>query len=389
MAGVTMLAKPLHIVLIAGEPSGDALGASLMRALKTDPGIVISGVGGAKMEAEGLQSLFPIHDLAVMGIVEVLPNVKKILGLIEQTADYIEQIRPDIVVTIDSPDFCFRVQKKVRARMGASAPKLVHYVAPTVWAWREGRAKKIAAFLDGLICLFDFEPPYFEKESLKAIAAGHPVVETSAGKGNRAAFRARHRIPEDARAVGVFFGSRRGELKRHGEIFRSVMGTLPGGTHFVVPTLPHLRAAVTDILDGLDAPIIITDDLSEKWDAFAACDVAMAVSGTVGLELAAANIPHLIAYRMNPMTYEMGRHFVKVKQAHLLNIMLGDTIVPEYIQKDCTVANVSAGMYALLTDDAVRTRELNAFDIFRQRLGAGEEKTPSQKAAAFIRSFGV
>lgn len=384
-----MLAKPLHIVLIAGEPSGDALGAALMQALKKDPGIVMSGVGGAKMVAEGLQSLFPIDDLAVMGIVEVLPNIKKILGLIDRTAQYVEDSRPDIVVTIDSPDFCFRVQKKIRARMGAQAPKQIHYVAPSVWAWREGRAKAMARFLDGLICLFDFEPPYFEKEGLNAVSVGHPVVETMAGKGDRAGFQSRYKIPEEARAVGVLFGSRRGELKRHGALFRSVMGTLPGGTHFIVPTLPHLKDAVRDILNGLDAPITITDNPAEKWDAFAACDAALAVSGTVGLELAAANVPHVIAYRMNPATYEIARRLVKVRHAHLLNIMLGDSIVPEFIQKECTVETVSAAMYRLLTDDADPQRQKKAFVVFRERLGVGDEKTPSQKAAAFIRSFGV
>ncbi len=382
-----MRVKPLHIYLIAGEPSGDALGASLIRALSSTPAIHLSGVGGAKMAAEGVPSLFPIDDLAVMGIVEVLPNLKKILGLIDRTVDDIVRTRPAVVVTIDSPDFCFLVAKKVKARMGADAPELVHYVAPTVWAWREGRAKKIAQFLDGLICLFDFEPPYFEKEGLRSLAVGHPVVETAAGKGDGQRFRDRHGIPDDGRAIGIFFGSRRGELKRHGEIFRRVMANMPGGTRFIVPTLPHLVPAVTDILHDFDAPVIITDDISEKWDAFAACDAALAVSGTVGLELAAAAVPHVIAYRMNAATFELARHLVKVKHAHLLNIMLNDSIIPEFIQKDCNVQNVSAAMYRLLTEPAHRQQQMDAFRLFKSRLGAGQEKTPSQKAAAFIQSF--
>lgn len=382
-----MLAKPLHICLIAGEPSGDALGASLMRALKSDPGIVITGVGGAKMEAEGLQSLFPIDELAVMGIVEVAPKIRTILGLINKTADYINMSRPDIVVTIDSPDFCFRVQKKVRKQMADHCPKLMHYVAPTVWAWREGRAQAIAQFLDGLICLFDFEPPYFEKEGLRSIAVGHPVVEGKAGKVDGSLFRERHHIPAEARTVGVFFGSRRGELKRHGEIFRDTMATLPGGTQFIVPTLPHLKEAVAAILSDLDAPITITCDLNEKWEAFAACDIALAVSGTVGLELAAARIPHVIAYRMNPLTFEMAKHLVKVKHAHLLNIMLEEGIVPEFIQKDCNVPTISAALYKLMMEESARKVQTDAFTRFAKRLGANEEAAPSSRAAAFIRSF--
>lgn len=382
-----MLAKPLHIVLIAGEPSGDALGASLMRVLKNNPGIVISGVGGAKMEAEGMQSLFPIDDLAVMGIVEVVPNLKRILGLIDKTAEYIEQIRPDIVVTIDSPDFSFRVQKKVRSTMRGDAPKLIHYVAPSVWAWREGRAGKVAKFLDGLICLFDFEPPYFEKQHLRSVAVGHPVVESDAGHGNGDAFREAHNIPDEARTVGVFFGSRRGELKRHGELFRSVMGTLPGGTYFIVPTLPHLKAQVEELLSDLEAPVIVTTDPAEKWNAFAACDAAIAVSGTIGLELAAARVPHLIAYRMNPLTFNVARHLIKVKYAHLLNIMLDGPVVPEFIQGNARVETISAGIYGLLNDDAQRQSQMKAFSTFARRIGEGDIQTPSQKAGAFIKSF--
>ncbi len=168
-----------HICVIAGEPSGDFLGGKLIAALKAvEPDARFSGVGGHHMAAAGLVSLFSYQQLAVMGIAEVLPKLPTLLARIRQTINHIKEAKPDVVVTIDSPDFSFRVLKAVRKM--ENPPKLIHYVAPTVWAWREGRAAKIAKFLDGLICLFDFEPPYFEKVGLKAVAVGHPLVEGDA-----------------------------------------------------------------------------------------------------------------------------------------------------------------------------------------------------------------
>jgi lipid-A-disaccharide synthase len=383
-----MLAKPLHICLIAGEPSGDALGASLIHALRQQrPDVIISGVGGPKMTDEGLQSLFPIDVLAVMGITEILPRLKTILGKINDTADYIEQSRPDIVVSIDSPDFCFRVMKKVRKDMRADAPKLIHYVAPTVWAWRAGRAKKIARFLDGLICLFDFEPRYFDAVGLRAVAVGHPVVETAAMNADGTAFRARHGIATSTPTLGVFFGSRRGELHRHGEIFRDVMTQLPPNTHFIIPTLSHLEGDLRELLSGFESRLTLTTDRAEKWQAFAACDTALAVSGTVALELAAAHVPHVIAYRISASTYQIAKRLVKVRFAHLLNIMLDKPIVPEFIQTDCHTSLIAPALATLMADPEARAEQMTAFDEFTVRIGANDETPPSQKAAQFILSF--
>lgn len=382
-----MTGGPRHIVLIAGEPSGDALGAALMAALKERADVRFSGVGGPKMQAQGLETLFPIDDLAVMGIAEVVPKLRSILKKINQTAEYIQKNKPDIVVTIDAPDFCFRVARKVRDAMGVHAPKLIHYVAPTVWAWRPGRAKKIAGFLDGLICLFDFEPPYFEAEGLRAIAAGHPVVESGVFAADGLRFRRRHGIPDDARVMGVFFGSRRGELKRHGDIFSQVMAGLPGGTYFVMPTLPHLAQSIEQTLAGVDVPKIITDDPAQKWDAFGACNAALAVSGTVGLELAAAKVPHVIAYRMNPLTHQIARRSIRISYAHLANIHLDRAAVPEFLQDACRPENITPALMQLITDERKRHLQTEAFTDFLQRLGGGEARTPSQKAADFVLSF--
>lgn len=376
------------IVLIAGEPSGDFLGGQLAKALRAQQlGIELSGVGGPYMTAQGVQSLFNYEDLAVMGITEVASNIVTILKRIKETVDYIKNAKPDIVVTIDSPDFCFRVVQSVKAQMEAP-PKFIHYVAPSVWAWRPGRAAKIAKFLDGLICLFDFEPPYFEAHSLRSVAVGHPLVEGGALEATGKAFREEFGIGSSEQVIGVLFGSRKGEIKRIGKRLRDAafklaqqMGGLP---HIVAPTLPHLQDKVFDLLKDYPGPIHIFIDAEHKWDAFASCNIALAVSGTVGLELAAMRVPHVIAYRANPLTFEMIKRLVKVRFAHLANIMEDAEVVPEFIQGNCKPDRIADSAYQIW---AAPERQVAEFDHVRFRIGAGHEQTPSERAASFVLSY--
>lgn len=376
-----------HICVIAGEPSGDFLGGKLIAALKAlEPDARFSGVGGHHMAAAGLESLFSYQQLAVMGIAEVVPKLPTLIARIRQTIQHIRDTKPDVVVTIDSPDFSFRVAKAVRKM--ESPPKLIHYVAPTVWAWRPGRAAKIAQFLDGLICLFDFEPPYFEKVGLRSAAVGHPLVEGDAMQADGAVFREEGGIMRAEPVIGVLFGSRRGELKRTGPILRDAafkmadqMETWP---HIVSPTVPHLQESVFDLLKDYKGAIHIESDPAHKWNAFKAMDIALAVSGTVGLELAALQVPHVIGYRASPITAFIAKRLVKVKYAHLANIMADAPIVPEFIQENCT-ADAMAAMALDLWKRPEQQRAAMA-DI-AERLGAGQKQTPSEKAAAFVVSF--
>lgn len=375
-----------HIYLIAGEASGDFLGAQIMKSLKKERAdIRFSGIGGPLMEAEGLKSLFPYEELSLMGILEVVPNILHILKRIKQTIENIEKTRPDILLTIDAPDFSFRVVKGVQKKV-SEAPKCIHYVAPTVWAWRAGRAKKISKLLDGLICLLDFEPPYFEKEGLKALAVGHPLVEGGAFEAQGDVFRKTRNIAEDAQTIGIFFGSRKEELKRLGKVFGEVMTNFPEA-HFIVPTLPHLEKEIRALTSGLSAPVHITTDKREKWEAFAACDAALAASGTVGLELAAAGVPHIIAYRMSALTWEIVKRVVKVRYAHLGNIMLDREVIPEFLQPLCRSDLISLSLKRLLTDEKERQKQRDAFQKIQVRLGAHNPKTPSDKASKFVLSF--
>ena len=300
--------KPRHIYLIAGEASGDFLGAQLMKALKEyEPDIKFSGIGGPLMQRQGLKSLFDMQELSVMGVMEVLPKIGKLLARIKQTAIDIVAINPDMVVTIDAPDFSFRVQKRVRS-LTSKPPKLVHYVAPTVWAWRPKRALKVAGFLDALICLFDFEPAYFEEVGLKSIAVGHPMMESGIQEAEPILIGEENKLN-----LGVFLGSRRGEIKRVAptivKAVKKIQAQYPD-IELIIPTLPHLEESVKELIIPLDIPCCISTDQNDKWGLFKACDVAIAVSGTVGLELAAANVPHVIAYKANPVT----AFFIRVKK---------------------------------------------------------------------------
>jgi len=377
-----------HICVIAGEPSGDFLGGKLIEALREqNPELQFSGVGGYHMRMAGMESLFGYEQLAVMGITEVLPRLPQLLARIRQTIDHIKAVKPDVVVTIDSPDFSFRVATAIRKEM-ADPPKLVHYVAPTVWAWRAGRAEKVSKFLDGLICLFDFEPPYFEKHGLKSFAAGHPMVEGDAMKASGSRFRDEYGILQGDTVVGALFGSRKGEVRRTGPAIRDAlfrladeMDVLP---HIVAPTLPHIEEDVRDLLKDYGGHLHVFTDAAHKFDAFRAFNVAIAVSGTVGLELAALGVPHVIGYKMNPITAMIVKRMIKVKYAHLANIMADREIVPEFIQQNCVPERMAEAAFGLYQNPSAQMTE---FDSVKFRLGFGQKETPSQKAAAFVLSF--
>jgi lipid-A-disaccharide synthase len=373
--------KTPHIYLIAGEASGDFLGAQLMKALKKqNPNMQFSGVGGELMAAEGLYSLFSMNDLSVMGVMEVLPKLKLLLKRIKQTSDNIIKLNPDVVVTIDAPDFCFRVIRRVKKK-SLTHSKFIHYVAPTVWAWRPKRAEKIAKFLDGLICLFDFEPPYFEKEGLSAIAAGHPMMESGLTEAQPLKI-GKVGVPK----LGVFFGSRQGEIKRLSpvilESLQKIINEKPE-IELIIPTLPHLEKQIRDLIQAIKNPVYIYTDNAQKWSVFKACDAAIAVSGTVGLELAACGVPHVIVYKMNGLTFRILKHIVTTRFAHLANIMADREIVPEFIQGDARADDIANEVLLLLEDRATAQDQSKDFEVIRHQIG-GQNHKPSDLAAEFV-----
>lgn len=376
-----------RIFMIAGEPSGDALGGALMHGLKEiSPDIKIEGVGGALMKEQGLQTLLPMNELCVMGLWEVLGHLPRLLGLINAMVEEIESRKPDVFIGIDLPDFNFRVAEKLKKR-GIFKGKIVHYVAPSVWAWRPGRAKKIAKFLDGIMCLFPFEPVYFTKEGLRAAFVGHPLIEIDKSQISGADIRQKLGLKSDDLCLGLFLGSRERELKTMSPILLETMNALYEqypDMKVVVPTLPHLEYDVGQIVKDLPMPTYIVPDTAWKWQAFAACDVAVAVSGTVGLELAYAGVPHVIAYKMNPLTAMAVRMLIQIEHAHLANILLDRVVVPEFIQSRCTAFNITKEMMGLIRYEEKRTVQKQAFAEIESLLKPLLEASPSRKAASFI-----
>lgn len=336
--------KRYTVFLSAGEPSGDFLGSQLMKALKNQLGdhVTFVGLGGPLMAAEGLPSLFPIEELSIMGLAEVIPHIRRIYRRIQETVMTIETIRPDIVVTIDSPGFNFRVGKALKKRIN-SIP-LMHYVAPSVWAWRPGRARAVAQFLDHLLVLFPFEPPYFLKEGLPTTFVGHPVIELGLDNIRDSSFRTRHKIAAATPILTLLPGSRRGEISRLLPIFEETTLRLSQkypDLHVVIPTLPHL---IDQIQQQFALPATIVTTPFEKFAVYHESEAALAASGTVSLELAAAGVPMVIAYKINPITHFLVRCLVKVKYACLVNLLIDQEVVPERLQNDCTAEKLATAL---------------------------------------------
>lgn len=339
------------IFLTAGEPSGDLLGARLMAAAKQRTGgrIRFAGIGGPRMTAEGLDSLFPMEELSVFGAAEILPKARQLLGRVRQTAERMLALSPAAAVTIDAPAFNFRVGKRLAGR---SFP-LIHYVAPQVWAWRPGRARVIARFLDHLIVLLPFEPAYFQREGLPCTFVGHPILESGADHGDGPGFRQRHGIPAESRLLAILPGSRRSEITRLLDGFGATAALLAADRpdlQVAVPTVGATHARVAEAVRAWPVPVHLVEGDREKYDAFAAADAALAASGTVTLELAMAGVPMVVGYRLNPMTYAYAKALVSVRHINMVNILLDRRLVPEYVQRECVPANLAPAIGRLLDD---------------------------------------
>jgi len=377
--------SPLHVYVIAGEPSGDVIGARLIEALRADGDIEVSGIGGPEMEAAGLQSLFPYDELAIMGLTEVLPSVPRILRRMRKTARDIERKQPDVIVTIDSPGFVFGVIRRLKSR---NCPR-VHYVAPTIWAWRAGRVKKFRKHFDHLLALFPFEPPLFEAAGLDCTFVGHPIAEGAVASGNGPAFRQRHGIGTDEQVLCLLPGSRRGEVSRLEPVISEVLGLLARsnpGARIVVPAAPNVRDAVGTLAVTWGDKVLVVDGASERYDAFAASDLALAASGTVTLELAYAGVPTVVIYQVGKLTGEIARRMIRIEHVSIVNIVAGRLIFPEFLQSRCRPALITGAVSALLGDrDAARIIGADAQAIACDIAGGGDK--PSARAARAIRAI--
>ena len=374
------------IFIVAGEPSGDALGGALIAALRQRTGgsLRIAGIGGERMREQGLESLVPLRDLAIIGVAEVLPRAPVILRRVRETVAAIRAQRPDAVVTIDSSGFSWRVAHGLRRR-GETLP-LIHYVAPMVWAWRAGRARRMARWYDHLMTLLPFEPPYFERVGLSCSFVGHPVVESGAERGDGVHFRAAHGLAPDDLLITVLPGSRGGEVRRLLPIFGAALSRLQdlaGTFRVVVPTVASVAATVACAVGRWPGKAIVVEHPREKYDAFAASRAALAASGSVALELALARLPMVVGYRLNPLTEAFLNRVLKVRQVNLVNLLLGRHLVAELLGPNCTPERLAASLAELIGDERVRATHRQGYDEAVRRL-AGDGVSPSLRAAEQI-----
>jgi lipid-A-disaccharide synthase len=373
------------IFLIATEESGDRLGANLMKVLRQRLGDAVrfEGVGGQSMAREGLTSLFPIEELSIIGLAAVAKQLPKILRLIRDTADAVHEASPDMLVIIDSPDFTHRVAKRVRAR--DPAIPIVDYVSPSVWAWRPGRARAMRVYVDHVLALLPFEPEEYRRlRGPPCSYVGHPLTE-QVGQLRPGADEQKRRDATPP-VLLVLPGSRRSEIRHHMAVFGETLGRLQAeGVPFelVLPTMPHLQEAVADgIKTWKVAPRIVIGE-AEKRTAIRTAHAALVKSGTVTLELALAGVPMVAAYRTGAVEAWIVLRLINVKSVILANLVIGENVVPEFLQNDCVPEKLVPALRDILADSPARRRQIAAFAKIDTIMSTGQQP-PSVRAADIV-----
>jgi len=377
--------KPLTVMLVAAEASGDALGAALARALRRRlEGVRFVGVGGSKMAEEGVVSPFDIAELSILGWIEGIKAYPRVVRRVKDTAELARRERPDVAVLIDSWGFTLRVAKAIRIEF-PDVP-LVKFVGPQVWASRPGRAKTLAGAVDHLLAIHTFDPPWFEREGLKTTFVGNPALSTDFSAADGARFRALIGAGPDDPILLVLPGSRPGEIKRMTPPFEEAVRLLKAERpelHVVVPVADTVAEAVRGRIAGWPFRAHLVEDEAAKRDAFKAATVALACSGTVSTELALAGCPMVIAYRIDTLTYQLAKRVVTTELFTLFNIAAGEAVAPELIQADCTGPKLAAAVAERLDDPALRARQVERQFEALDRMGRGMPD-PSEAAAEAV-----
>jgi lipid-A-disaccharide synthase len=374
-----------RIFLIATEESGDRLGAGLMKILRQrlGDGVRFEGVGGRAMAAGGMTSRFPIEELSIVGLAAVVMQLPKILRLIRQTAEAVVDASPDILVIIDSPDFTHRVARRVRGR-DSSIP-IIDYVSPSVWAWRPGRARAMITYIDHVLALLPFEPEAYRRlRGPPCSYVGHPLTEQLARLRPNAAEQARRDATPPV--LLVLPGSRRGEIRHHMAVFGAALGLLRAQDipfELILPTMPHLEQAVRDAIKNWPVEPNIVVGETEKRAAFRIAHAALAKSGTVTLELALSSVPMVTAYRAGRTEAWILQRAIDVPSVILANLVIGENVIPEFLQNDCTPENLARSLRELLTGSAQRQRQLEAFSRLDAIMSTGSV-SPSVRAADIV-----
>lgn len=346
------MSRPLKIMLVAAEASGDALGAGLARALKSRLGdqVTFVGVGGPRMAAEGVVSPFDIAELSILGWIEGLKAYGKVKRRVEETAALAEREQPDAVVLIDSWGFTIRVAKAIRAAR-PNLP-LIKYVGPQVWASRPGRARTLAGAVDHLLALYAFDAPWFEREGLATTVVGASALHVDMDHADGAAFRARRGIAYDARLLLVLPGSRPSEIRRMTPVYEATIRKLKVLDSTLEVAVVAAGTVAEDVAGRVAAwpfRVHLVDE-AEKYDAMRAATAALATSGTVSTELALAGVPMVIAYKIDGLSYQLMKRMVTARHITLFNVAADDRIAPEFIQHEATPALLAAAVGRLLND---------------------------------------
>jgi lipid-A-disaccharide synthase len=382
MPGETAANNALRIFLIATEESGDRLGSSLMKALRQRLGgaVRFEGVGGQSMAREGLTSLFPIEELSIMGFAAVVKQLPMILRRIRETADAVIAAAPDMLVIIDSPDFTHRVARRVRA--GNPAVPIVDYVSPSVWAWRPGRARAMRSYVDHVLALLPFEPDEYRRlGGPPCTYVGHPLIEQV--RLLRPDVQERERRDASPPVLLVLPGSRRSEIRHHISVFGKTLQILQQGipdVDVILPTMPHLADEITTAVADwpLRPQIVVGED--DKRAAFRIARAALAKSGTVTLELALAGVPMIAAYKAGAVEAWIAQRVIRVSSVILANLVIGENVIPEFLQKDCVPDRLAAGLREVMGDTPLRRRQLEAFAGL-DAIMATDNQSPSSRAA--------
>lgn len=384
----------LRLFLIAGEPSGDRLGAALMAGIKTlaQGPVEFHGIGGPLMQAEGLTTIFPMEELSVMGLTEILANYRRLSRRVKDTAEAVLAMAPDALITIDIPEFSLRVAERVKAR--APALRTIHYVAPTVWAWRPKRAQKMARSVDHVLALLPFEPPYMEAAGMSCDFVGHPVVtEPQATEAEISAFCAKYGC-DDGPMILVLPGSRRSEVERLMPIFGAALHRVLDRhpkARIVLPAAPAVAGLVAARVNAFPGRTVVLDPrlvspdafAAEKRAAFAQADLALAASGTVSLELAATNTPMVIAYTMSWLSRKLIGALLRVDTVTLVNLVSESRTISEFLSEACRPEPIATALIRLIEDGRARADQLDAMSVAMRRLGRGGE-APWVRAARAV-----
>ena len=375
--------KKIKVYLIATEPSGDVIGSNLIKSLKkvNKHKVQFFGIGGPKMIKSGLvKSLFSINELSIFGIFEIIPKIFKVFSLLKKTENDLLKIKPNVLITIDSPDFNFRILKRISDK--TLQTKKIHYVAPTVWAWRSGRAKYLSNYIDKLLTILPFENKYFKKYNLVTKFVGHPIYEIKKNKKiNKKIFNYKYKIKDGYKIVSFLPGSRLSEIKRSIPVLIETINLIRNQTnhklHVLFYILPHLKKYFDKYKFDFSYSLINEID---KYDAFKVSNAAISTSGTVAVELSYFKVPTIVIYKLNLFSYFFAKIFVKIKYANILNILENKYIIPEFLQFKCHPNLISNELIRLLKNKSYSKTQINNAQKALIKLKNNNNKLPSLNA---------